>query len=465
MEPVEVFELFKDDDHSFFLDSGLREGKLGCCSFIGSNPFLTYRSKGEEIEIVEGGRVHRLKGNPLDELERLMGRYRLASLPGFPLFQGGAVGYFGYDLCRFIEQLPSRSVDDLGLPDCYFGFYDTILAFDHLTGKSYIASTGFPAEDDREAEERARLSIETIEDRLNRQSKAIILTPFSSEHNQALPTAVETEIESMFTKEGYKHIVDKAKGYIKAGDIYEVNLSHRLSTDLRAPPFELYRRLRRINPAPFSSFLNFGKVKLASASPERFLKMAGNRAQCRPMKGTRPRGKNPVDNQKLRWELATSEKDLAENLMIVDLVRNDLGRVCRYGTVEATESFVIEEYATVFQMVSTVEGKLNSGHNRFDCIKACFPGGSMTGAPKIRAMEIIDELEPIKRGIYSGSIGYLSFTGDMDLNIVIRTFIIKNGKIYFQVGGAVVADSNPEAEYQETLDKAKALIEALNLGG
>ena len=272
-----------------------------------------------------------------------------------------------------------------------------------------------------------------------------------------------TKPESNFTKDSYIKTIKKAKEYIKAGDIYQVNLSQRFKFTLDVDPFDLYRVLRAINPAPFASFLNFGDVKIISASPERFLKKEGCRIQTRPVKGTRPRGESPSEDNRLKEELLASVKDRAENLMIIDLERNDLGRICEYGSVHVTKFMACEEYATVFHLVSTVEGKLTRNIGAIDCLINCFPGGSITGAPKIRSMEIIEELEPVKRSVYTGSIGYIGFNGNMDTAIAIRTFVIKGKNAYFQVGGGIVYDSDPEKEYMETLDKAKALIEAIHL--
>ncbi len=271
------------------------------------------------------------------------------------------------------------------------------------------------------------------------------------------------KLKANFSHEGYLGAVAKAREYIGAGDIFQVNLSQRFEVDIKIPPYELYRRLRQINPAPFASYLNFDRVCIAGASPERYLKLQGDMVETRPIKGTKPRGRTPEEDRALAADLLASKKDRAENIMIVDLERNDLGRVCRYGTVKVTELAILETYPTVYHLTSTVVGRLREGMNRIDLLKASFPGGSITGAPKVRAMEIIDELEPTRRSVYTGSTGYLGFSGEMDLNIVIRTFIIKDGRAYFQVGGAVVYDSEPEAEYIETLDKGKALIQALGL--
>jgi para-aminobenzoate synthetase component 1 len=273
----------------------------------------------------------------------------------------------------------------------------------------------------------------------------------------------EITLTSNFTPEEYIQAVNKIREYIAAGDVFQVNLSQRFETNLPVPPYELYRRLRQLNPAPFASYLNFDGVTIVSASPERFLKLRGDLVETRPVKGTRPRGQTLIEDEALAQELVHSSKDQAENVMIVDLERNDLGRICRYGTVKVTELAILETFPTVFHLTSTVVGRLRQDKGVADLLKATFPGGSITGAPKVRAMEIIDELEPTKRSVYTGSIGYLSFNGDLDINIVIRTFIVKEGKAYFQVGGGVIYDSHPKGEYQETLDKAKALIQALKL--
>jgi para-aminobenzoate synthetase component 1 len=270
-------------------------------------------------------------------------------------------------------------------------------------------------------------------------------------------------LKSNFTPEEYVKAVDRVREYIAAGDVFQVNLSQRFEADLKIPPYELYKRLRMVNPAPFASYLNFQGVTIVSSSPERFLKVQGDLVETRPIKGTRPRGRDPVEDERLAQELTHSTKDRAENVMIVDLERNDLGRVCHYGTVKVAELAILETFPTVFHLTSTVVGRLRRGKSNMDLLKAAFPGGSIIGAPKVRAMEIIDELEPTKRSVYTGSIGYLSFNADMDINIVIRTFLIKEGKAYFQVGGGIIYDSDSKAEYMETLDKAKALIQALQL--
>ncbi|MBA7504354.1 Aminodeoxychorismate synthase component 1 [subsurface metagenome] len=460
LSPVDAFELLFEGQHfSFFLDSGMDPGKLGRYSFVGSSPFLALSSRGSEITLTRGTEKSSLRGNPFDVLNNFLGVYHLdSSSPQVP-FLGGAVGYFSYDLCHFIERLPGTAVDDLQLPECYFGFYDLVVAFDNLQGKAYIISTGFPELRESERMERASQRLKEVKEKLadvSASGRKAPLLPISS-------TMGQVTLAGGFTHQEYAAAVEKARQYIIAGDIFEVNLSQRFEAELSTTPYELYRRLRQINPAPFACYLGFDEVSVVSASPERFLRVRGDWVETRPIKGTRPRGKTPEEDEALANELVSSVKDRAENIMIVDLERNDLGRVCRFGTIKVTELAILEVFPTVFHLTSTVEGNLREGKNGIDLLKATFPGGSITGAPKVRAIEIIDELEPTRRSVYTGNIGYLSFNGDLDLNIAIRTFLVKGSKAYFQVGGAVVYDSDPEAEYQETLDKARALINALNM--
>ncbi len=455
---AEAFDLFYSLPHSFFLDSGMDPNRLGRYSFIGIDPFLVMTSRGNKVTIADKYGQKTEVGNPFDVLNRLLETYRLDfSTPMIP-FCGGAVGYLSYDLCHFIERLPSTAVDDLKLPESYFGFYDAIIAFDNLENKVYIVTTGFPELDERRRLKRAKLRLEDMKSRLSMHPPHI-----AQENSERSSKTTEAILKSNFTPVGYIEAVNRIREYIAAGDVFQVNLSQRFETELSITPYELYRRLRQINPAPFAGYLNFDGITIVGASPERFLRVECDSVETRPIKGTRPRGKNSNEDNALAEELLSSAKDRAENVMIVDLERNDLGRVCRYGTVKVTELAVLETFPTVFHLTSTITGKLRPDKNRIDLLKATFPGGSITGAPKVRAMEIIDELEPTRRSVYTGAIGYLGFNNRMDLNIVIRTFIIKGNKAYFQVGGGVIYDSNADAEYQETLDKAKALIQALNL--
>jgi para-aminobenzoate synthetase component 1 len=462
LDVLDYYAAFAGEGYSFLLDSGADPRGVGRYSFAGRRPFLVFRSKRGAIEVVRDGHSARFRGDPFEALRATMSDYRIdpgvyadSEIP----FLGGAVGYFGYELCQHIERLPSRGTDDLALPDCCFLFVDCVLIRDHRDGRTWVSALGFAADEDV-ARRRARYAVARM--RADMERAEAVGAKASDPASRG--AGAELEIRSMLGRAAYMEVVRRAKEHIVAGDAYEICTTHRLECDFRADPFQLYRDLRRINPAPFASYLNLPDVKVVSASPERHLRLGRDgRAESRPIKGTRPRGDTPARDRELRQELLTSEKDRAENLMIVDLVRNDLGRVCRVGTVGVPELMEVEAHPTVFQMVSTVVGELEADKDVFDLVRAAFPGGSMTGAPKIEAMSIIDSLEPVQRGIYSGSIGYLDFAGNADLSIVIRTILVKNRVAYLQVGGAIVADSDPEAEYRETLDKARALVQALRI--
>ncbi|MFH1380799.1 MAG: aminodeoxychorismate synthase component I, partial [Candidatus Omnitrophota bacterium] len=447
-----VYEHFKDMPYSFYLDSSETSRKLGEFSFIGVEPFLIFKSKKNKITLNWGKKQETLKGNPFLELKRLFGKFKIDSQE-FPFpFIGGGVGYFSYDLKYFNEpcletlekNIKTRTTDDLNAPDSIMCFYDVIIVFDHAKKECFVVSTGFP-ERGKKMLYRRRARLDNIKNTLlQMRPQASSGKCFAVIRNKHL------RYKSNFTKGSYIKTIKKAKEYIKKGDIYQINLSQRFEIELNSDPFDLYKTLRKINPAPFASYLNFGDIKVVSASPERFLKKEAGCIETRPIKGTRPRGKTKSIDKALKKELINSPKDRAENLMIIDLERNDLGRICEYASVRVKEFMTCEKYASVFHLVSAVTGKLKKGIGAIDCLINCFPGGSITGAPKIRSMEIIEELEPVKRSIYTGSIGYISFNGNMDTSIVIRTFIVKGNTAYFQVGGGIVQDSSPEKEYQET---------------
>lgn len=459
VSPVEVCELLQDDPFCFFLDSGVDCNRLGRYSFVGSDPFLVFKNQGGKNEIRQGNTIELVRGNPFDILKILLSKYRLITPPDLPPFVGGAVGYFAYDLKHFVEKLPSQSKSDINVPLCFLAFYDTVIIFDHLKDKVWIASTGLPEENEHLKQIRAKTRLEEFCRRLNSIKKSTTSLRYTPPEQNVM------ELKSNFTREDYIQAVLRAKEYIAAGDVYQVNLSQRFSAKVSTPPFELYKTLRTLNPAPFAAYLNCGEAIIISSSPERFLRISGRSVETRPIKGTRPRGKNKREDERLKHELLESAKDKAELIMIVDLERNDLGRVCEYGTVRVPEIITLETYATVLHLVSTITGRLKGDKDHIDCIKACFPGGSITGAPKIRAMEIIDELEPTQRKIYTGAIGYLGFNQQTDLNIVIRTMLYCNGMVHFQVGGGIVADSDPALEYEETFHKGKALMETLHQKG
>lgn len=445
--PHLLFKRLENLSYSFFLDSatGAEHGRF---SFLGCEPFLVFKSKRDLVALEwNDGRTENIRSNPFLALKGLFRKFTIPPIPdwgdGIPFVAGG-VGYFGYDMKDFIEKLPDIATDDMSVPDCTIGFYDTVLIFDHSKGKSYIAGVKFNG----------------ISTDAKSKIKAVLSSDYpdtAKEHSDE----IAGDLKSNFTRAGYMKAVKSAKEYIRDGDIYQVNLSQRFEADLKSDPYELYLRLRSASPAPFSSYLNFKNVIIISSSPERFLMKAGSYIETRPIKGTSPRSDDPLTDELNEALLKNSYKDRAEHIMIVDLERNDLGRICEYGSVRPTEFIALERYSTVFHLVSTVSGKLKEGVDPVDCLMATFPGGSITGAPKVRSMEVIESLEPVKRSLYTGAIGYISFDGNMDTSIIIRTIVVKDGKLFFSVGGGIVADSDPEKEYYETLDKAEGIMRAI----
>lgn len=429
------------------LDSSRPGGDAGRYSYLTADPFLTLRSRGRRVQLTEGGVTRVVDGDPWALLQELLRQYRRESIPDLPPFQGGAAGYFAYDLGRHLERLPATAADDLQLPELYVGFYDWVLAHDHETGQSWLLTTGLPTA----SSTAAHLRLEQIRELL-------LSSAPPSRHGQDASSPV---FRSETGKGAHLDAVARVKEYIAAGDIYQVNLSHRLAGDWAGDAWELYEKVREQSPVPYGAFLSFEGVSILSGSPERFLRLDEGRVETRPIKGTRPRGLTPEQDEALAADLLASEKDRSENLMIVDLLRNDLGKVCRVGSVHVPRLFALEGYSNVWQLVSTVAGEMTQGLDAVDLLRACFPGGSITGCPKIRSMEIIEELEPMRRGIYCGAIGYLGFSGCMDTSIVIRTLVLTGGRAYLQVGGGIVADSDPVAEYEETLAKARAGLVAL----
>jgi para-aminobenzoate synthetase component 1 len=426
---------------------------------------------------LEGRRVP-LATDALSAVREVLAPHTAVPLAGLPPFQGGAAGYIGYDWAAVLERLPTPRYDDLAIPDVMLGVYDWVVAWDHIAGRAWIVASGLPetgAAGRRRAAARLAFVRQQLAAPASRGSEyspgpraaahataygPIARAPSFPVTGAELGEAID--LRSSFTHARYLEAVSRVRDYIVAGDIFQANISQRLEAPLYEPPWDLYRRLRALNPAPFAAYLDFDGVTVASASPERFVKVDdARRVETRPIKGTRPRGIGPEHDAALGQALTESAKDRAENLMIVDLLRNDLSRVCRPGTVRVSELFTLERYATVHHLVSTVVGELAPGADAIDLFTSTFPGGSITGAPKIRAMEIIAEIEPSLRGVYCGAIGYVSATGTVDTSIVIRTYLALGDRVYFSVGGGIVADSDPEEEYRETLHKARALIAAL----
>jgi para-aminobenzoate synthetase component I len=479
-EPVEVAARFLDLPYVLFLDSATGASArsevhpLGRYSFLSADPGILIRCRSgyTEIGLPSGERRH-TPGDPLAAVRELLRPFAADAISGLPPFQGGAAGYIGYDYGSLLERLPASRYDDLAVPDVLLGIYDWVIAWDHRLGTAWVISTGMP-ETGAERERRAQERLAMVRERLSRGASASgRRVPAAPREPRPAPapsyTAIGVEnaeqigLRSTFTHRGYLDAVSRVREYIIAGDIFQANLSQRFQAALTLPPFDLYRKLRRRNPAPFAAYLDFDELAVVSASPERFLLLddKGRHVETRPIKGTRPRGLGPMHDAALGRALSESDKDRAENVMIVDLLRNDLSRVCRAGTVRVPDLFALEQHPTVHHLVSTVVGELEPDADAVALLQAAFPGGSITGAPKVRAMEIIAELEPTRRGVYCGSVGYISTSGAMDTSIVIRTYVALEGQVYFQAGGGIVADSDPELEYRETLDKAQALIDTL----
>jgi para-aminobenzoate synthetase component I len=415
-------------------------------SFIAVNPFLTFRSYGSRCAIEPSPNAGETYGNPWHLLDELMARFELLDEVDHPFPLGGAFGYWGYDLKNFVEpKLTRHAVNDLELPDCWVGFYSSLLVFDHHLAKTWVVSTGLDADGSRTAA-KAERDLEFWKARLGPEA--------TLKRWPATRTPGGAALRSNLSRENFIHAVKRAQEYIRNGHIYQVNLSHRLSAPWEESGWDFFLRLKEISPAPFSAYLHCGQFELASSSPELFLRMSGSQIQTRPIKGTRPRHADATRDAQLSYELQTSAKEISELVMITDLLRNDLGRVCEFGSVQVPDLVRLEKYPHVQHLVSTVEGRLRPDVTHFHAFASCFPGGSITGAPKIRAMEIIDELEPLSRGPYTGALGYLGFNRETQLSIIIRTALCERGVVHFNVGAGIVADSVPEAEYEETLAKA-----------
>jgi len=438
-------------ENSAFLNSSMTTD-VARFSFIGIEPFISLKGKKNNIEVTSSGEKFLYEKDPFELLSIILDAYRTENPTHLP-FTSGGVGYFSYDLKNVIEKLPEKSKNDLDLADINFVFYRAVLICDKLEpGYVYISVLNEEGSDPN-----------SILENIKNIISSDVYESFQDSHaGRAAPRSLRPgNLESNFTKDEYLSAIEKVLDHIRAGDVYQICLSQRFTAEWDSDPYDLYLRLNTVNPSPFSAYLNFEDVKIISSSPELFLRRRGNLIETRPMKGTRPRGNTSREDTVRKEDLLKSQKDISELLMIVDLERNDLGRIASVGTVEVLDERRIETYPTVFQTVAIIKYKTDSSTNSADIIKAAFPGGSITGCPKIRAMEIIDELEPTARNVYTGSIGYISFHDTMDLNIAIRTMVMKDKNVYFQAGGGIVSDSDPESEYEETLHKASALIESL----
>ncbi len=480
LAPFLIYESLASPN-SFLLESIKGPMKIARYSFIGYDPYSIFKTKNGLIEIESSGEKTVVSGKPLSILKELICSYRQKPSEHLPPFQGGAVGILSYDFVQYLEKLPNAALDDLNLPDAHFLMIDKLVAVDHQEQKCWIIVcpgardtgqdwTDWSEKYDEAENEIKKILKKVISYKLKVKNKDKNLSLVTQHSNPPTPLFTKgeqggiTKIEIMYEmkKNDYMDIVRRAKEYIAAGDIFQSNLSQRVSAHIGdINQWSIYRTLSSINPAPFAAFMDFGDYQIVSSSPERLLRVSDGSIETRPIAGTRPRGRDWTEDEFMRAELLLNEKERAEHIMLVDLERNDLGRVSDYGTVKVDELLITEDCSHVIHIVSNVRGRLADGKDCFDAIKAAFPGGTITGVPKIRCMEIIDELEPVRRGPYTGSIGYISFSGCMDLNIVIRTFVIKGERAYVQAGAGIVADSDPEREYYETLKKAEALIRTL----
>jgi len=455
--PISAYLRLRGLPRPFLLESVEGSEKLARYSFLGAQPRLILRANAAGVEVIEEGTARLVKEDPLTAAREVLARYRPVADPTLPRFFGGLIGYFGYDLVRTIEHLPNMPPDDTGIPTCDLSLADTVMIFDHFRHRIRVVSNALVEDGAERAYKAAR---ERIEEWLAR-----LRGPFP----EAIPAPAGPRrlgLRSNMTRERYLAAVERCKEYIHAGDAFQIVLAQRFSAEIGSlDPFAIYRALRSVNPSPFMFFLEGGDATLAGASPELLVRLEGDLVEMRPIAGTRPRGLTEDEDRRLADELLADEKERAEHVMLVDLTRNDVGRVARYGTVRVPDLMTIERYSHVMHIVSSVQGRLLPGRDAFDVLRAVFPHGTVSGAPKVRAMEILDELEPTARGVYAGAVGYVGFGGALDTCIAIRTLVVKDGVAYVQAGGGIVADSVPASEYDETINKAKALIRAIELAG
>ncbi|MGQ0550722.1 MAG: anthranilate synthase component I [Armatimonadota bacterium] len=453
--PISAFLKLRGRGEAYLLESVEGGEKLGRYSFIGTAPRIRLRAHGRQVDVDQPSGSQAMQGDPIEVARGLLARYRPVPHAGLPRFFGGAVGYFGYDCVRLWERLPNRPPDPVGLPTCYLVITDAVVIFDHVSHAMRIVAN---ASVDGNAADAYRAAVETIE-QLYERLRGPLVPPEAGGH-------VEPVMEHETSVADYLRSVQRAREYVAAGDIFQVVLSRRFSAKTSGvDALEVYRALRMVNPSPYMFFLDFDGVKIVGSSPEMLVRLEDGVLETRPLAGTRPRGINEADDRRLAEELLADEKERAEHVMLIDLGRNDAGRVSRYGTVEVTDLMSIERFSHVMHIASNVRGRLADGLDAFDVLRACFPAGTVTGAPKIRAMEIIDELEPVSRGPYGGAVGYVGYSGNMDTALTLRTIVMAKDRAYVQAGAGIVADSVPEREYMETVNKAKALVRALEVVG
>ena len=456
LTPVGAYlRIARDAKYSFLLESVEGGENIARYTFAGANPGEVFRARGRVCTLETFNKSVQFDENPIELLRRLVARYHPVRVPGLPPLLAGAIGYFAYDMVRLVERIPATGRDDLGLDDCIMMFYLGLIAFDHVQHRVWIIRNVFT---DGDGDLRSKYDAAVREIRRTRRMLEKPLPP--ERHARA---ARRLRIHSNMTKPQYLAAVRKAKSYIRAGDILQVVPSQRFWARTKVDPLEIYRALRVVNPSPYLYFLKLGDVSVVGSSPEMLVKVQGRNAFYRPIAGTLPRGCTEIEDRDLEAKLLADPKERAEHIMLVDLGRNDLGRVCEYGSVKVERLMFVEHYSHVMHLVSSLRGRLRDDVDCFDALMACFPAGTLSGAPKVRAMEIIDELEPTRRGIYAGAILYLDFSGNLDSCIALRTLVATGGRVYIQAGGGIVADSVPECEYQESVNKARALVTALEI--
>ena len=457
--PVSAFLKINQGRGAFLLESVEGGEKWARYSFLGTDPAVVIKGRGDDVEIIHKGQTERIsfKSDPLEVVKKVMAQYRPVQVDGLPRFFGGAVGFLGYDMVRYLEKLPQRNKRGLHLPDLALMITDTLLIFDTITQKiKVVTNVHLTHADLKGAYQSAIKKIDGIVGKLQKPRREF-------RRKQRIGRPKDIALASNATPSSFKKMIIQSKEYIRAGDIIQVVLSQRFETKVKADPFTIYRALRLVNPSPYMFYLQLGDLDLVGSSPEVLVRCEDGKIEVRPIAGTRARGKTEEEDQRLVGELLSDVKERAEHLMLVDLGRNDVGRIAEVGSVKVDEFMAIEKYSHVMHLVSHVQGKLQPTKDIYDVIRACFPAGTVSGAPKIRAMEIIEELEPTRRGPYAGAVGYFSFSGNLDTCINIRTILIKDGTAYLQAGAGIVADSDPDREYQETVDKARAMVVAIEL--
>ena len=457
LTPVSAFlAIAAHEPEAFLLESVERGEQIGRYTFLGARPYMVVQAQGRDVLVRRGKSKERLQGNVTEIIKRLLREHRPAAIPGIPPFTAGAVGYFAYDAVRQLEKIGEHSEDDLSLPDCGLMFFDRLLAFDHLRHQIHIIATAdVTRESPRRAYDRALADIAVLEKKL---AAGLRRADWKKSTGR---TKSKLKVHAATSRKQFIKAVERCKDYIRAGDIFQVVLSQRLDFVPQAAPFDIYRALRTVNPSPYMYFLRMGDTHILGSSPEMLVRVTGSKLEYRPIAGTHPRGRDEAEDLRLEQEMLHDEKERAEHVMLVDLGRNDLGRVSEYGTVKVRDLMYVERYSHVMHIVSALEGKLRGGMDALDAFAACFPAGTLSGAPKVRAMQIIEELEPTRRGIYGGSVLYADFAGNLDSCIAIRTMLMKGKKAYLQAGAGIVADSDPEREFQESMNKAQAVLRAV----